>query len=64
MKELLDIRKNLPRLNKLEAYHDALERKEEDLRAEQLAKYRAAYLDRLKATMTVQQLAVDRNPGS
>src|SRR5256714_4884362 len=27
--ELLDIRKNLPRLNKLEAYHDALERKED-----------------------------------
>ncbi len=29
VKELLDIRKNLPRLNKLEAYHDALERKED-----------------------------------
>ena len=29
MKELLDIRKNLPKLNKLEAYHDALERKED-----------------------------------
>lgn len=27
--ELLDIQKNLPRLNKLEAYHDALERKED-----------------------------------
>ena len=29
VRELLDIRKNLPRLNKLEAYHDALERKED-----------------------------------
>jgi arginine decarboxylase len=29
VKELLDIRKNLPKLNKLEAYHDALERKED-----------------------------------
>ncbi|MGA2659701.1 MAG: biosynthetic arginine decarboxylase [Verrucomicrobiota bacterium] len=29
VKELLDIQKNLPRLNKLEAYHDALERKED-----------------------------------
>src|SRR3954470_6490661 len=29
VKELLDIKKNLPRLNKLEAYHDALERKED-----------------------------------
>src|SRR5262245_58458764 len=28
VKELLDIRKNLHKLNKLEAYHDALERKE------------------------------------
>jgi arginine decarboxylase len=27
--ELLDIQKNLPKLNKLEAYHDALERKED-----------------------------------
>jgi len=29
VKELLDIRKNLPKLNKLEAYHDAMERKED-----------------------------------
>src|SRR4029077_6267082 len=29
VKDLLDIRKNLPKLNKLEAYHDALERKED-----------------------------------
>ena len=29
VKELLDIQKNLPRLNKLEAYHDALKRKED-----------------------------------
>ena len=29
MKELLDIKKNLAKLNKLEAYHDALERKED-----------------------------------
>ena len=29
VKELLDIQKNLPKLNKLEAYHDALERKED-----------------------------------
>ena len=29
VKELLDIRKNISRLNKLEAYHDALERKED-----------------------------------
>jgi arginine decarboxylase len=29
VKELLDIRKNLPKLNKLEAYHDAQERKED-----------------------------------
>jgi len=29
VKELLDIQKNLPRLNKLGAYHDALERKED-----------------------------------
>jgi arginine decarboxylase len=29
VKELLDIRKNLPKVNKLEAYHDALERKED-----------------------------------
>lgn len=29
VRELLDIQKNLPRLNKLEAYHDALERKED-----------------------------------
>src|SRR5260370_9484023 len=29
VKELLDIRKNLPKLNKLEAYHDALEGKED-----------------------------------
>ena len=29
VKELLDIKKNLPKLNKLEAYHDALERKED-----------------------------------
>jgi arginine decarboxylase len=29
VKELLDIKRNLPRLNKLEAYHDALERKED-----------------------------------
>ena len=29
VKELLDIRKNLGKLNKLEAYHDALERKED-----------------------------------
>jgi arginine decarboxylase len=29
VKELLDIKKNLNRLNKLEAYHDALERKED-----------------------------------
>ena len=29
VKELLDMRKNLPKLNKLEAYHDALERKED-----------------------------------
>jgi len=29
VKELLDIRKNLHKLNKLEAYHDALERKED-----------------------------------
>src|SRR4051812_39600740 len=29
VKELLDIRKNLAKLNKLEAYHDALERKED-----------------------------------
>jgi arginine decarboxylase len=29
VRELLDIRKNLPKLNKLEAYHDALERKED-----------------------------------
>jgi arginine decarboxylase len=29
VKELLDIQKNLPRLNKLEAYHDALERRED-----------------------------------
>src|SRR4051795_4405461 len=29
VRELLDIKKNLPKLNKLEAYHDALERKED-----------------------------------
>lgn len=29
VKELLEIKKNLPKLNKLEAYHDALERKED-----------------------------------
>jgi len=29
VRELLDLRKNLPRLNQLEAYHDALERKED-----------------------------------
>jgi arginine decarboxylase len=29
VRELLDIRKNLPKLNKLEAYHDAQERKED-----------------------------------
>src|SRR4030095_15208502 len=29
VKELLDIRKNLQKLNKLEAFHDALERKED-----------------------------------
>jgi arginine decarboxylase len=29
VKELLDIRKNMTKLNKLEAYHDALERKED-----------------------------------
>jgi len=29
VKELIDIQKNLPKLNKLEAYHDALERKED-----------------------------------
>ena len=29
VKELLDIQKNFPKLNKLEAYHDALERKED-----------------------------------
>ncbi len=29
VKELLDIRKNMPKLNKLEAYHDAQERKED-----------------------------------
>lgn len=29
VKELLDISRNLPKLNKLEAYHDALERKED-----------------------------------
>src|SRR5437867_9243207 len=29
VKELLDIKRNLPKLNKLEAYHDALERKED-----------------------------------
>src|SRR5207247_9123630 len=29
VRELLDIRKNLARLNKLEAFHDALERKED-----------------------------------
>ena len=29
MRELLDIRKNLGKLNKLEAYHDALERKDD-----------------------------------
>jgi arginine decarboxylase len=29
VKELLDIRKNLPKSNKLEAFHDALERKED-----------------------------------
>ncbi len=29
VRELLDIGKNLPKLNKLEAYHDALERKED-----------------------------------
>jgi len=29
VKELLEIRKGLPKLNKLEAYHDALERKED-----------------------------------
>ena len=29
VKELLDIQKNLPKLNKLEAYHDALERRED-----------------------------------
>lgn len=29
VRELFDIRKNLPRQNKLEAYHDALERKED-----------------------------------
>src|SRR6516164_914538 len=29
VKELLDIRRNLPKLNKLEAYHDGLERKED-----------------------------------
>jgi arginine decarboxylase len=29
VRELLDIRKNLPKLNKLEAFHDALERKED-----------------------------------
>lgn len=29
VRELLDIRDNLPRFNKLEAYHDALERKED-----------------------------------
>ena len=29
VRELLDIQKNLPRLNKLEAYHDALEHKED-----------------------------------
>src|SRR5258708_767159 len=29
VKELLDIRKNLQKLNKLEAYHDAMERKED-----------------------------------
>src|SRR6267378_2161333 len=29
VRELLDIKKNMPKLNKLEAYHDALERKED-----------------------------------
>ncbi|MCX7871865.1 MAG: biosynthetic arginine decarboxylase [Verrucomicrobiae bacterium] len=29
VRELLEIKKNLPKLNKLEAYHDALERKED-----------------------------------
>lgn len=29
VREMLDIKKNLPKLNKLEAYHDALERKED-----------------------------------
>jgi arginine decarboxylase len=29
VKELLDIQRNLPKLNKLEAYHDALERRED-----------------------------------
>ena len=49
-----------PAVKQAKARHEALSRKYEDLRAEQASKYRAAYLDRLKATMTIQQLAVDR----
>lgn len=39
---------------------ESLQRKYDDLRSEQAAKYRSAYLDRLKAAVTVEQLAVDR----
>ncbi len=49
-----------PVVKQLNDRREALLKKYDDLRAEQASKYRAAYLDRLKAAMAIEELAVER----
>ncbi len=60
MSEMTKLGESHPVVKQLKDKREAFLRKYEDLRAEQLAKYRSAYLDRLKATMQIEQLAGDR----
>ena len=58
--EGIKLGKDHPIVKQLNARREAYLKKYDDLRAEQAAKYRAAYIDRLKSTMAIEQLGVDR----
>ena len=58
--EAVKLGKDHPLVKQLNARREAYLKKYDDLRAEQAAKYRAAYIDRLKSTMAIEQLGVDR----
>ena len=60
MSEYAQLGADHPAIKSLKDKREALLRKYEDIRAEQSAKYRAAYMDRLKAAASAEQLGVER----